>query len=99
MMTDVACFCGCLYSFDGRAGACPRCGECATVRTGSALACADDPQPREQRFVPLWQDRQNAQTTRRFSRYDRVPFSDLPAGVSLADALTGDPRTLRVTQG
>jgi hypothetical protein len=48
---------------------------------------------------PLWQDRQNAQTTRRFSRYDRVPSGDLPAGVSLADALTADPRTLRVTQG
>lgn len=30
-MTDVACFCGCLYSFDGGAGACPKCGEVASV--------------------------------------------------------------------
>ena len=31
MMADVACFCGCLYSFDGAAGACPQCGEIASV--------------------------------------------------------------------
>jgi hypothetical protein len=36
-MAEVACFCGCLYSFDGDAGACPRCGECATVATGPRL--------------------------------------------------------------
>jgi len=30
-MTDVACFCGCFFSFDGGAGACPRCGEVASV--------------------------------------------------------------------
>jgi acyl-CoA synthetase (AMP-forming)/AMP-acid ligase II len=34
-MAEVACFCGCLYSFDGGAGACPRCGECATVTAGT----------------------------------------------------------------
>jgi len=31
MMADVACFCGCFYSFDGAAGACPQCGEIASV--------------------------------------------------------------------
>ena len=31
MMTDVACFCGCFYSFEGGAGPCPKCGEVAAV--------------------------------------------------------------------
>lgn len=30
-MVDVACFCGCCYSFDSGAGACPQCGEYAMV--------------------------------------------------------------------
>jgi hypothetical protein len=30
-MTDVACFCGCYFSFDGGAAACPRCSEVASV--------------------------------------------------------------------
>ena len=38
MMTEVACFCGCLYSFDGGAGACPGCGEVATVTAGPVAA-------------------------------------------------------------
>jgi len=29
---DVACFCGCSYSFDGDLGACPACGEYVTLR-------------------------------------------------------------------
>jgi hypothetical protein len=37
MMTDVACFCGCFYSFDGGAGSCPRCGENAALPIGSAV--------------------------------------------------------------
>jgi hypothetical protein len=37
-MTDVACFCGCFYSFDGGAGACPGCGEVAAVTAGPAAA-------------------------------------------------------------
>lgn len=32
-MTNVACFCGCLYSFDGGEGPCPECGAVAVVRT------------------------------------------------------------------
>ena len=31
VMADVACFCGCCFSFDGGAGACPKCGEVASV--------------------------------------------------------------------
>ncbi len=38
MMADVACFCGCVYSFDGHAGACPGCGEVATLTVGRAPA-------------------------------------------------------------
>lgn len=26
-MTDVACFCGCVYAFAGDVGVCPKCGE------------------------------------------------------------------------
>src|SRR5580693_975159 len=36
MMADVACFCGCVYSFDGHAGLCPGCGEVATLTVGRA---------------------------------------------------------------
>jgi uncharacterized Zn finger protein (UPF0148 family) len=32
-MTNVACFCGCLYFFDGGEGPCPQCGAVALVRT------------------------------------------------------------------
>ena len=34
MMADVACFCGCVYYFEGDAGACPGCGEVATLTVG-----------------------------------------------------------------
>jgi len=34
-MTEVACFCGCLYWFGGASGDCPRCGERAAVLTRS----------------------------------------------------------------
>ena len=30
-MAEVACFCGCCFSFDGAAGACPNCGEVARL--------------------------------------------------------------------
>jgi hypothetical protein len=34
-MFNVACFCGCCYSFSDGAGACPRCGKTATVSVPS----------------------------------------------------------------
>jgi hypothetical protein len=37
MMIDVACFCGCCFSFESGAGACPRCGEVARVTAGPEL--------------------------------------------------------------
>jgi len=36
-MTDVACFCGCLFSFNGGAGACPKCLKVASVTAGPVL--------------------------------------------------------------
>jgi hypothetical protein len=33
-MIDVVCFCGCSYSFGGDEGACPQCGEIATLLVG-----------------------------------------------------------------
>jgi hypothetical protein len=37
MMTDVACFCGCRFSFNGDAGACSKCGRVASVTAGPML--------------------------------------------------------------
>ena len=33
-MAEVACSCGCCFSFDGAAGACPKCGEVARLTAG-----------------------------------------------------------------
>lgn len=30
-MMDVACFCGCVYSFSGSLGVCPKCGKYVTL--------------------------------------------------------------------
>ena len=40
-MADVACFCGCVYFFDGDAGACPGCGEVATLTVGTPAVGAE----------------------------------------------------------
>jgi hypothetical protein len=82
MMTDVACFCGCLYSFDGGAGACPKCGKYAAVRTGTALTRTEDDQPREQRVLARCQDGQAASLSLR----DQVLASALLDGFSAAGA-------------
>jgi hypothetical protein len=37
-MADVACFCGCRFSFVGSVAACPECEEAVTLTTASALA-------------------------------------------------------------
>ena len=35
-MAQVACFCGWYFSFDGGAGACPKCGEVVSLQGGAA---------------------------------------------------------------
>jgi hypothetical protein len=37
-MADVACFCGCCFSFVGTVGACPECGEPVTLTIAPAFA-------------------------------------------------------------
>jgi predicted RNA-binding Zn-ribbon protein involved in translation (DUF1610 family) len=41
-MTNVACFCGCLYSFDGSEGPCPRCGAVAVIRTTASQKASEN---------------------------------------------------------
>ena len=51
MMADVACFCGCLYFFQGAAGACPTCGEVARVTAGTVvdgIVCGQPERPAAQ---------------------------------------------------
>ena len=48
-MTDVACFCGCCYSFVGDVGVCPGCGEYAGLTGVSAL---EEPGARPVRHLP-----------------------------------------------
>ena len=83
MMTDVACFCGCLYSFDGAAAACPGCGRYAVVRTGTALTGTEDDQPRQQRAAAPCHDGQTAVS---LSLRDQVLVSALLDGFSAGGA-------------
>jgi len=48
-MTDVACFCGCLYAFDGDWGVCPECGEYTSVNP-SCVAAQQPPRDELERF-------------------------------------------------
>ena len=41
-MTNVACFCGCLYYFDGSEGPCPKCGAVAVVNTTAIRPASHD---------------------------------------------------------
>jgi len=81
MMADVACFCGCFYSFDGAGGACPTCGEYASVAAG--------PTPESEHRRPAVNGvRQNGQTARTFPDWLEAGASAL-AGVA-ATAGAGD---------
>ncbi len=80
MMIDVACFCGCCFSFDGSAAACPRCGEVASVTAGLALEVAARSQPKIP--VPVVNGiGQNGQTPEACpERADAGAWSGRPAG-------------------
>ena len=54
MMADVACFCGSCFSFDGSAGACPRCGEVASLTGEPAPASTGSSQPEPAVLVMDW---------------------------------------------
>jgi hypothetical protein len=41
-MTNVVCFCGCLYSFDGGEGPCPQCGAVAVIRTEASRKTSEN---------------------------------------------------------
>ena len=61
-MIDVACFCGCFYSFEGGAGACPKCGEVATVTAGPPVESTERSQ-QEQHVAEMNGAGPNGQTT------------------------------------
>jgi hypothetical protein len=82
-MTDVACFCGCCYSFEGDGEACPRCGEYAAVRSGPALASTGRNQPEP---VPAANGagagREPARVSRDAAKADSGRLVGLPAGAA-----------------
>ena len=82
VMTDVACFCGCLYSFDGGAGGCPRCGEYATVSTRSAFTRTERGQQHAQAVPATGRNGQNRHTVGSFPADGREPVAGLSAGIS-----------------
>ena len=51
-MIDVACFCGCSYSFEGDTGACPECGEPVAFRRGSDCGPQGKPEAPAQLSAP-----------------------------------------------
>jgi predicted ATP-dependent serine protease len=85
MMTDVACFCGSFYSFDGGAGACPQCGEYATVMMGAPLISTERSQ-QKQSVRATNGDRKTAETSREAAEAS----ADCVDG-SAIDAIAGDP--------
>jgi hypothetical protein len=78
MMTGVACFCGCFFSFNDGEGACPKCGRVARVTTGPVLGRPGHNRPEHP--VPVMngagQAGQAGQT--RAACPDRVEFAALP---------------------
>ena len=81
-MAEVACFCGCCFSFDGAAGACPTCGEVARLTAGPVTEPAGRSRPEHP--VPVTNgDRQNRHVP-------DVPPERTEADVALSDvALSG----------
>jgi hypothetical protein len=79
-MAEVACFCGCCFSFDGAAGACPTCGEVARLTAGPVTAGRSRPE----HPVPVTDgDRQDGHVP-------DVPPERIEAGLALSDvALSG----------
>ena len=82
-MVDVACFCGCCYSFEGDGGACPRCGEYASVRSGPALAGTGRGQPDSVSAANgAGSGREVARSRRDAAEADSGRLAGLPAGAA-----------------
>ena len=80
-MAEVACFCGCCFSFDGAAGACPRCGEVARLTAGPVTGPAGRSRPEHP--VPVTNgDRQNRHVP-------DVPPERIEADVALSGIAAG----------
>jgi Zn-dependent M28 family amino/carboxypeptidase len=94
-MTEVACFCGSLYSFDGGGGACPKCGEYAAVMAGPAFNSTGRSRPR-QTAAQMNEVGQNGQTAG--TRRDRAAA---PARRTASDLLTAarEPEPIQIKGG
>jgi hypothetical protein len=79
-MADVACFCGCLYSFEGGAGACPKCGEVAAV-TAEPPVNSTGRSPGEPRLADMNGAGQNGQTAGTCQERDEADPGS-PAGIA-----------------
>lgn len=87
-MTDVACFCGCLYSFDGGGAACPKCGEYATVAAGSGFKSTERSCP-EQPAADMNGAGQNGQVAGEGAGAAPRPLAGTVAGVITRDPAPG----------
>ena len=85
MMTDVACFCGCLFSFNGDAGACSKCGRVASVAAGPVLERPGHNRPEHP--VPVMNGAGQAGQTRA-ACLERVEVGALP-GIAIDAADSG----------
>ena len=86
-MADVACFCGCLFSFNGGAGACPKCLKVANATAGPVLERPGHDRPMDP--VPVMNGaRQDGQ--RRATCPEWVEVGSLPGpAIDAADIVLG----------
>jgi hypothetical protein len=86
-MADVACFCGCLFSFNGGAGVCPKCGKVASVTASPLLERLGRNRPKDP--VPVMNGaRPDGQT--RATCPERVEVGALPGlAIDAADIVLG----------
>jgi hypothetical protein len=95
-MTDVACFCGCCFSFDGAAGACPTCGQVARVTAGPVSGSAGHSWPEHP--VPVMngagRNGRTPETCQERAEADAAALSGIAIG-----AIADDPETATVRRG
>jgi hypothetical protein len=79
-MADVACFCGCCFSFAGNVAACPECGAAASLMTYAFAA--DSAQGAESVCVPHWNGLPSTEPT----EWDPMSNDDLEVRVQSPSA-------------